>query len=186
MIYSCCLESAQWSMSPTQDSENPRRQRKCEYMKPEVCCSAPESVLTSLFFPHEHGKQGQVAALQNKSGIALKLSKWWRCLLIFISATIKTSLRVKTTAHLALKHSDGHKHLRVLTLLVLSGVVCVLRVTIEIGTTIVKTKISLTGSLPFRMTEKALTWYTYPGSKLILASVTYSGTIRLTLDMFVC
>lgn len=61
---------------------------------------------------------------------------------------------------------------------------CVLRVTIEIGTTIVKIKISLTGSLAFQMTEKALTRYTYPGRKLILASITYSGTIRLTLGIF--
>lgn len=61
---------------------------------------------------------------------------------------------------------------------------CVLRVTIEIATTIVKTKISSTGSLAFQMTEKALTWYTYPGRKLILASITYSDTIRLTVDIF--
>lgn len=63
---------------------------------------------------------------------------------------------------------------------------CVLRVTIEIGTTIVKPKISLTGSLAFQMTEKALTWYTYPGGKLILASVADSDTIRLNLAIFVC
>lgn len=63
---------------------------------------------TYPLFSHDCENQGQVAVLKNKSGIALKLSKWWWCLLIFISATIKTSLRVETTMHLASKHSDRH------------------------------------------------------------------------------
>lgn len=78
-FYSSCSESAPGSAAPPQDSEGPRWQQECESVKLEVERPAPESDKkggsTYPLFSHDCENQGQVAVLQNKSGIALKLSK---------------------------------------------------------------------------------------------------------------